>query len=217
MRNKIKRKIKRIITHKNVRFTVYLRWSILLSVLMALFKITAGLITSSAWLLFAGMYYSVLCLARIFILYEDKRIKDIQIKRERFLRAFRDYRYTGFILMILTLPYLLMCVRMFRFGEFERHMTFVAVAFAIIAIIKLLSCIVGLYNTKNYHTPLLSSLKRINFCDSLVSITMTQAALSALFCEGRFTPFSLICGIGTAVITFLLGYKMLNKYLDPKR
>ena len=217
MKNVIKRKITRIITHKDLRFAVYLRWSILLSMLTALFKVTAGLLTDSSWFLFAGLYYSILCVARIFLAHENKELKKKKYKNERFLRSFRDYRYTGFILMVLTLPYLLMCVRMFRYGEFEEYVIFLLTASAIIALIKLLLSCIGFYNTMDLHSPIISAVKRINLCDALVSIAITQAMLSAFFCDGRFTPFSLFCGVSTAVISFALGYMMFNRHPKARR
>ena len=153
MKNTIKRKIKRIIKSPRIRFTVYLPFSILAGVLMALFKITAGMITSSAWLIFAGVYYSVLCITRFYILKENKKTVALDTRR-KFIREFKAYRNTGFTLMLITLPYLLMCVRMFRFRDFETHMTFIAVSFAIIAGIKLISGVIGIYNTKDIHSPL---------------------------------------------------------------
>ena len=217
MNDIIKQKIARILRNENVKFRVYMRWSIALSILTAIFKISVGLIIDSAWFLFAGVYYAFLCGARIFLKTEYKRLSHITNAKEHILRAFRDYRITGLILMLLTFPYLLMCVRMFIFNDCGKYVVFIASASSIIAAIKLTLALVGVFRTKSLSSPINTAAKRINFCDALVSISVTQAALSALFCNGRYTPFSLICGIGTGIITFVLGAGMFNRTLKRKK
>lgn len=216
MNEVIKQKLERIMGNEHIKFRVYMRWSIALNILTAIFKITVGMIIDSAWFMFAGVYYAFLCGARIFIKTEYKKLRRTQSPKDHIVRAFRDYKITGLILMLLTFPYLLMCVRMFIFKDCGKYVLFIAVTSSVIAAIKLSLALIGVFRTKSLSSPINTASKRINFCDALVSISVTQAALSALFCEGKYTPFSLICGIGTGILTFWLGASMFNRTLKTR-
>ncbi len=157
-------------------------------------------------------YYLILCAARGYALYKYTRAKSLQDSKPRNTLEFAVYQRSGIFLCLLGISYLLVCLRMYFYGDaivFQGNIVFLV---ATVAFTKLSIAIYGTLTNRHLKGPIVSALKMISFTDAMVSIVVTQYTLIMLEDDSSHAiSSSALLGMGCSVVFFLMGIYMLLK------
>ncbi|MNB71637.1 hypothetical protein D3C81_462200 [compost metagenome] len=174
----------------------------------------------SGWFMTTAAYYLILCAARGYALYKYTRAKGKQDPKLRYTLEFAVYQRSGIFLCLLGVSYLLVCLRMYFYGDAIVFKGLVVYLVATVAFTKLSIAIYGILANRHLKGPIISTLKMISFTDAMVAIVVTQYTLIMLEEDSSHAmSSSALLGMGCSVVFFLMGIYMLlkkKKYPPPE-
>ena len=180
------------------RTQVMLVPSLLFNLLYAAFKLVAGWILQSFWLMGAGMYYAILSLVRFSGLYTYRRRlmqQGVSIDgigglppdtQAQTLADWKVYRLIAICLFGLTFVIGWLITQIVVSGKAYHYPGSLIYAFALYAFIKIISAIRSLIRLQHGENRLLAASRCISFSCALVSILALQTALIDQFGDPQF-------------------------------
>lgn len=149
-----------------------------LNLAFAAFKLAAGALLGSYWLVALGFYYAVLALMRFLLL------RGFHAKAAQPDRRIRTYRLTGALMFALNVGMGAIIFQVVRDNQTYRYPGFIIYAFAAYAFYKIISAAVALIRRRGRDNLLLSAARQLNLAVAMMSIFSLQTALLSTFGGG---------------------------------
>ena len=129
---------------------------------------------------------------------------------------FAVYKHSGIFLCLLGISYLLVCLRMYLVGDPVVYQGYIVFLVAAIAFAKLSISIYGIVMSRHRKSPVITTLKIINFTDAMVSIVVTQFTLLTMQRSPHAMESSALFGMGCSLFFIILGIlmRLKRKQLD---
>ena len=210
-RNRI---INAIITSKRLRIILSTLLKMGINLIYAVFHGVIGITARSAWYGSLSAYYLLLCVMRFLSvsyakqIYTEKEQGDDQEKRE-----LKVYRNCGLILSVSSIALggaVIMLVMGYGGKSYSGLMIYTVATYTFY---KLITSIINKVKARKEKSLLLTTLKDISYCDSLVSLLSLQTALFAAFGQnaGDFvSTMNALTGAGVCLMILGLGIYMVH-------
>ena len=186
--------------------------SLIINAVIGIGNLILGVHLLSLWFIANAGYYLLLSAARGQALKKYAAANKVENSRERYNMEFSVFRRSGVFLCLLGISYLLVCLRMYLFGDATVYEGYTVYLVATVAFTKIVFAVHGAITTRNLSNPIVSAIKIINFTDAMVSIVVTQYTLIALEGSSREAAnSSSLFGMGCSVLFVVIGIWMLCK------
>lgn len=187
--------------------------SMLMNLFFVLTKAVAGWYYSSSWLCVLALYYLVLCVIKAIILQNSRKRRNGEKELDRLQREWKIYRLCGILLLLMMLTLQGIIILIVEQGKtFFYYGTLIFVV-AMYDFYCLISSIVYMVRTRKKHTPVVVSIKTINFATSLVAMLALQTAMFASFGHDLDIKMqqmmNIMTGTGICVILIVWGTVMI--------
>lgn len=203
----------RIVNDFSFRTILFTYVSFVLNVLFALAKGVAGWISASWWLISLSAYYLILCISKLLILCNNRRLDKLENQPLRKKKEWQAYRICGILFLIMTLVLFGVVVLIITEGNQFTYDGTLIFAVAMYDFYCLTTSILYMVRTRKRHTPLIVATKTIGFATALVSILSLQTAMFASFGMDSDPAFkglmNLISGSSVCVLLFSIGLIMI--------
>ena len=191
-------KIKQYCTDKIYRIRVNLILATIMNFIFIFLKLHDGIKYHSNWFISFAIYYIALTITRIYLL--TKYNKKWKRKEE-----YKVYKRTGYIMMILNLILTGMIIQMIRKNVATLYPGHVIYLSALYTFYFVTVSTIGIIKYRKNTSPILTSIKNIDFFASLVSILILQTTMIATFDSDNLSYMKLMNTItGTIVIILVL-------------
>ena len=184
--------------------------SFFVNAFFAILKLCIGFHYSSVWFIINAFYYILLSVARGEALRKYSIISSNGSSGEK-RRQLDVYRHGGILICLLSISYLLVCMRMYFVGDTVVYRGYVVYGVIIAAVIKIGFAISGIRRATMLKSPIFSSIKTVNFFDATVSTVVALLELLRLYGNPKAVEISSIFGVVAGVLLFLVGLYMINK------
>lgn len=184
--------------------------------LIGIGKLTLGVYLVSDWFMANGVYYLLLCAAKVQTLQRFAAVQSIEDPKQRYAAEFSVYKRGGLFLCLLGISYLFICLRMYIAKDAVVYKGYIVYLVAAAAFTKLGFAVYGIAVNRRSKGPLMATLRIISFTDAMVSIVMTQFALLTMEGSANALNSSALFGMSCSIFFVLLGiYMLLNKKTSP--
>lgn len=180
-------------------------------------KLILGIALLSPWFVVTAIYYLLLCSARGQLLWRFKHIQRVENPTERFDQQFAVFRHSGIFICLLGISYLMVCARMYFWGESSTYPYYIVYGVAGVAFYKIGMSIYGIVVSRRIKNPLLTTMKVIAFMDACVSIVAVQCALLTMEDSAvEATRSSALLGGSCSIVFVGIGvYMLLRRKVYP--
>ena len=187
-----------------IRVTSHL--SLCLNILMALTRAVTGIYSASVWLIVLAGYYLVLCLAKGWVLYAERKAAGDSDEHSRIRKEWRTFRLCGWMLIVLTVFLQGVVIKIVRDGSSFSYRGTLIFAVALYDFYCLISSIIYMFRTRKRQNPATVAIRCIRLATSLVAMLSLQTAMFASFAGGMPLVQRQImnAAIGTCVCLALL-------------
>lgn len=196
---------------KHQRMITITLYSFLINLGLGLLKFFLGWYVASIWFMSNALYYLLLSVARGSALRKLIQVRQLKQLEERKTLELATYRRCGLFLCLIGLSYFVVCVRMYAYEDASQYTDGSVYLIALIAFTKLGMAVYGWIATRHMEEPILCALKKISFIDAMVSIVVTQCAITTMVHSPHPAQHSAILGTIVGVLSFLLGIWMMKK------
>lgn len=180
--------------------------SLALNSFFAMSKAIVGWRLSSVWLIALSVYYLALCLTKSLVLHRGRRYVPGETEGERLRREWKIYRMCGVLLLGITFTLMGVIVLIINAGNRFTYRGALIFAVAAYDFYCLIHSIVYMVRMRKKHSPVIVSVKSINFATSLTAMLTLQTAMFASFSDGLDLDMQKIMNImtGTVVCAILV-------------
>ncbi|MFT8988196.1 hypothetical protein [Bifidobacterium psychraerophilum] len=175
---------------------------------MAVVKIALGVMTHSLLFIVNAVYYVALCLSRLAIVQQHRRIRGISDSLKRLEREMNVYHRTGLLLCFIGISYAVFSGFMFFVATPTRYTQIVAITVATITAVKIGVAIRGLVVAKRERNPMDSAIKFITFTDALLSLVVVQNVMLQSQRSEHASESSGMLGMGLGIAVIVAGLIM---------
>lgn len=151
---------------------------LLLNLGFAAFKLAAGAVYRSYWLVALGFYYAVLALMRFFLL---RRLGGLRPCAPNLLAQYRTYQLTGALMLALNLVMSAIILQVVRDNQTYSYPGTIIYAFGAYAFYKIIMAAVNLIRRRGRDAPLFAAVRFLSFAVAMMSIFSLQTALLSAF------------------------------------
>lgn len=148
------------------------------STLIAIGKLAMGIISLSLFACVNSFYTFGMVIAKVIALMGIRKAKE---KSEQY----RYYLWSGFILIVSSLIYMIYSIRLFFSPISNSFHMYVAIGISTVTFTEVVLNIRGVIITRHKHTILVHAIKMINLSASLIALVLTQTAILS-FAEKDF-------------------------------
>jgi len=155
------------------------------NIIFALFNITIGIYSWSAWFICLAAYYILLAVMRGLIFAQERELIKIKEPKRRWGRECDVYRRNSILLILMSFVLVAM---VFMMSSSMRGKQYPGIAIYVVAaytFYKIIKSTIHVIRARRQKSPLLETLRRIGHVDSCVSILNLQTALFAAFGAGQ--------------------------------
>lgn len=185
--------------------------SFIVNTFTGIVKLLIGIYFGSVWFIANSVYYLILSAARGLSLKKYKKFKQKKDVEEQYEIECAVYKHNGYLICLLSIAYFGVCVRMFMYGDSIIYRGYTLYLVATIAFTKLGFTLYGTAVARKLKSPIISSLKNINYADVFASIVITENTLLTMEEESNSSQYSAITGIIFIVFIFAVGIMMILK------
>ena len=197
---------------KEDRVMVFLIFTTIGNIFIAIVKFIFSLILHSLWFFVNAIFMIILSLARFFSIKDYSKTKLIQNKEEIQKIGYKNYLNNGILLIILGIMYFFVNVYIYYKGTNTKMHEYLTYLVALFAFWSIGSAIYGMIKYKREHTPILKAVKLTNFANALTSIMLTQIVLLDTYANPDIYNSNLmngLTGMGIGIIIIILGLYMI--------
>ena len=162
---------------KNDKTMLFLIFTTLVNILIAMVKFVFAIIIPSQWFAINAGFLIVLSLARFFSIKnygKQRSISDEKIKKRI---GYKNYLNNGILLILLGIMYFFVSVYMYYRGTNTNLHEYLTYLVALNAFWSISWAIYGMAKYKRKSSPILKAVKITNFANALTSIVLTQVVL----------------------------------------
>lgn len=174
----------RLVDDSVYRIRVTSHLSLGLNILLALTKAVAGIYTTSIWLIVLAGYYLVLCLAKGWVLYAERKAAAEPDEHNRVRKEWRVFRLCGLMLITMTVFLQGVVIQIVRDGSSFSYRGTLIFAVALYDFYCLISSTIYMFRTRKRHNPATVAIRCIRLATSLVAMLSLQTAMFASFAGG---------------------------------
>ena len=211
MLNRLKQYHHRYLGNYHDRTMLFSVGSLATNAVIGVAKLGTGIFLFSPWFISTGIYYLLLCAARMQILRRFRDTKDMEDRRLRFDKQFYIYKRSGIFICLIGVSYFGVCLFMYFYKISTTYPFYILYGVAAVAFYKITMAIYGIVVTKKMKNPLLSTMKIISLVDACVSIVAVQCALIAIDDPAAASASSALFGMGCSAVFLGIGIVMLCK------
>ena len=151
---------------------------LLLNLGFAAFKLLAGSMYRSYWLIALGVYYAILAMMRFFLL---RRLGGLRPCASDLLHQYRTYRATGVMMLLLNVVMTAIIFQVVRDNQTYSYPGSFIYAFGAYAFYKIIMAAVNLIRRRGQDEPLFAAVRCLSFAVAMMSIFSLQTALLSAF------------------------------------
>lgn len=194
---------------KKDQLIVFLMFSTIGNLFMAIVKFVLSLTIPSLWFFINAGFGFVLGICRFLTIKKYNKIKKIKdnkiIKREEY----KHYCENGVMLILLGISYFCVSSYMYYKGTNTNIHEYITYLVALIAFTSIGTAIYGMIKYKKSKDPIIKSIKITNFAKALTSIVLTQVALLDTYANEYDSTLNGYTGMGVSMIIMALGLYMI--------
>lgn len=207
------------VTNKKARTELFLRLGLAVNLAYALYNLITGVYYGSVWFGAVAVYYILLCTVKFFLL-----LRGFEPERKP-LRALRDMRVCGILLILLNLTISVLIYRMIRQNSVHLYNGGVIFGAAGYTIFRIGAAVVDSQSLKKHFDPTIFAAKALSLSVALMSSFSLQTSLLDRFCDDSELKWvlNLFTGTGVAITvmaaalrTLLRANKELKKQTNDK-
>lgn len=170
--------VDRFLTDYAFRTHATLGLGLLLNLAFAVFKLFAGIIYGSYWLIALGVYYAILAMMRFFLL---RRLGGLKPSASDLLAQYRTYRVTGVMMFVLNVVMTAIIFQVVRDNRTYSYPGTLIYAFAAYAFYKIITAALNLFRRRGQDEPLFAAVRFLSLTVAMMSIFSMQTALLSTF------------------------------------
>lgn len=151
---------------------------LLLNLGFSAFKLIAGVLYASYWLIALGIYYAVLAVMRFLLL---RRLGGLAPRACEMLAQYRTYRLTGAMMLALNLVMTAIIFQVERDNRAYSYPGSMIYAFGAYAFYKIIMAAVNLIRRRRQNEPLFEAVRLMSLAVAMMSVFSLQTALLSTF------------------------------------
>ena len=191
---------------EDIRFKnlVILCFSSIINFSFIFIKFVNGVTSKSIWFVSLSIYYFLLIVIKLFLL---NNLKNFNKNKEYVV-----YKRVGYFIMILNILLIIMIIQMIRSNSIIKSDPYIVYLTATYTFYLIISAIVNLVKYRKFNSPILSSIKSINFISASVSVLMLQTTMIMTFGDNELEFMKLmnkLTGSFVSVITMGISVYMI--------
>lgn len=194
---------------KKDQLIVFLMFSTIGNLFMAIVKFILSLTIPSLWFFINAGFRFVLGICRLLTIKKYNKIKKNKdnkiIKREEY----KHYCENGVMLILLGISYFFVSSYMYYKGTNTNMHEYITYLVALIAFSSIGTAIYGMIKYKKSKEPIIKSIKITNFAKALTSIVLTQVVLLDTYANEYDSTLNGYTGMGVSMIIMALGLYMI--------
>lgn len=195
---------------KNDKTMLFLIFTTLGNMLIALIKAIFSITLPSLWFAVNAGFLIVLSLSRFFVIRNYGRQRKIEDKKIRKEIGYKTYLQNGILLIILGIMYFFVSVYMYYKGTNTTMHEYLTYLVALTAFWSIGLSIYGMVKYKRKDNPILKAVKLTNFANALTSIVLTQVVLLDTYAkEVDLANINGYTGMFVSLIIIILGLYMI--------
>lgn len=197
---------------KEDRIMIFLVFTTIGNMLIALLKLMLSLILPSLWFFINAIFMIVLSFARFFSISDYRKTKLLQNQEEIKKIGYKNYLNNGILLILLGIMYFFVNVYIYYKGTNTNMHEYLTYLVALIAFWSIGSAIYGIIKYKRNHTPILKAVKLTNFANALTGVMLTQIVLLDTYANTNVYNSNLmngLTGMGIGIVIIILGLYMI--------
>lgn len=197
---------------KEDRVMVFLIFTTIGNIFIAILKFVFSLILPSLWFFINSIFMMVLSFARFFSIRDYSKTKLMQDKEEIQKIGYKNYLNNGILLILLGIMYFFVNVYIYYKGTNTTMHEYLTYLVALIAFWSISSAIYGICKYKRNRTPILKAVKLTDFANALTSIMLTQIVLLDTYANTEVYNSNLmngLTGICIGIIIIVIGLYMI--------
>lgn len=194
---------------KKDQLIVFLMFSTIGNLFMAIVKFVLSLTIPSLWFFINAGFGFVLGICRFLTIKKYSKIKKIKdnklIKREEY----KHYCENGVMLILLGISYFFVSSYMYYKGTNTNMHEYITYLVALIAFTSIGTAIYGMIKYKRNQEPIIKGIKITNFANALTSMVLTQVVLLDTYAKKYDSTLNGYTGMGISLIIIGLGLYMI--------
>lgn len=194
---------------KKDQLIVFLMFSTIGNLFMAIVKFVLSLTIPSLWFFINAGFGFVLGICRFLTIKKYNKVKKIKnnnlIKRE----GYKYYCENGVMLILLGIMYFFVSSYMYYKGTNTNMHEYITYLVALIAFTSIGTAIYGMIKYKRNQEPIIKGIKITNFANALISIVLTQVVLLDTYANNYNSTLNGYTGIGVSLVIIGLGLYMI--------
>ena len=185
-----------------LRVKVSLYGSFFWNIAYALFQVWLGFYHHTFWFFSLGSYYLFLALMRFFLLSHSRKYAP----GENLEREFRQYRFCGWILLLMNTALSVIVFFMIYWNRTFEHHEITTIALAAYTFTMLTAAIINMVKYRKYQSPVFSAAKAISLVAAIVSMLTLESTMLTTFGGDGMSELEqkIMLGSTGAVISFAI-------------
>lgn len=206
---------------KNDKTMLFLVFTTLGNILIAIIKIIFSITIPSLWFAVNAGFLIVLSLSRFFSIKTYVMQRNIKNENTRKGIGYKNYLQNGILLILLGIMYFFVSVYIYFNGTNTTMHEYLTYLVAFNAFWSITCAIYGMVKYKRKSSPILKSVKITNFANALTSIVLTQVVLLDTYAK-EYNLANINGYTGMVVSLAIIGmglYMIINiqQYLERKK
>lgn len=207
MMKKVIKKFRKL--EKEDQLILFLMFSTIGNLFMAIVKFTLALTIPSLWFLINAGFGFVLAICRLLTIKKYNKTKKLKspslIKKEEY----SYYCENGVMLILLGIMYFFVSLYMYYKGTHTHMHEYITYLVALIAFSSIGTAMYGMIKYKRNQEPILKGIKITNFANALTSIVLTQVVLLDTYANNYNSKINGYTGMLVSLIIIGLGFYMI--------
>ncbi len=212
------------LTEPELRARISLYTGVVINIVFAILKVSAGIYYESYWLGGIGAYYLVLSLIRFGLVRGERFRTKKENEWEQRMYGLRRYRFCGWLMLLLNIVVSGLVIQLIWRNETYSYPGLLIFAFAAFAFYNFIMAVINVAKYRKMVNPVLSAAKMLSLACAMMSILALQTALLTEFGEAGQESFSRIMNAMTGSVVCLLIFGMAiwmirraNKEMDKMK
>lgn len=171
----------RYLTEEELRAKISLYIGVIINVLYAAFKFTAGIYYRSWWMGAIAVYYVILSVIRTGLMtkeWQRKKYEDTRAQREHELKS---YRFCGYLMFVLNVAVAGLVIQMVWENQSYVYPGYLIYASAAYTFYCMVIAIINMGKARRLERPILAAAKMLSFACALTSMLALQTAMLTQF------------------------------------
>lgn len=201
----------RYMTDLPFRAVVSLYASLFVNIAFSLLKLGSAILYTSLWFGAVAVYYMILSVLRF------RLLRHLRAGQGDLRRAWRQYRFCGYILFALNIVLVAMTLQMIHDGRGMQYPGLLIYAVAAYSFYALTMAIISVVRCRKLNSPVLSAAKTISLSAAFVSLFTLQSAMFASFGDGGPMQRRMNAWVGGAVCTAIFGIALFMVIMASRK